>query len=141
MAFVKNQDIQNLRAEVAALRNSKKATLARVNASPLSFEAAGYPVSDVFVSGFTTSFIVGGDVARVTVDAMSDVVTLQPIKRAGEDGVDESVVVDLLNKTPEVDFDAESAGRVYDAIELFDKGPKPTGEQIAVGLNAHVAKV
>ena len=75
----------------------------------------------------------------VTIDAMGDQVILFPIKRLGQPGIPASVTVSLANKTPEVDFDATSATRVYDAYEIFDKGPKPSGSELAAGLNRHVA--
>ena len=48
-------------------------------------------------------------------------------------------VIELKNDTPEVDFDAASAKLVYDTYELLDKGPKPSGSELAAGLNRHVA--
>lgn len=130
--------LHELEATVTELTNSKIAFLARLTAGPESFSALG-TVSDVVRDGVATHFTVGGDVAAVTIDAMGDRVILSPIKRQGEPGIPASVVVDLKNKTPEVDFDATSATRVYDAYELFDKGPRPSGSELAAGLNRHVA--
>ena len=130
--------LRQLEASVAGLTNSKVAFLARLTAGPESFSILG-PVSDVVRDGVATHFNVGGDVAAVTIDAMGDQVILFPIKRLGQPGIPASVVVDLKNDTPEVDFDATSAKRVYDAYELFDKGPKPSGSELAAGLNRHVA--
>ena len=136
--FVPKAKIDDLQTQVTALRNSKVAFLARLTAGPESFSILG-PVSDVVRDGVATHFTVGGDVAAVTIDAMGDQVILFPIKRLGQPGIPASVTVSLANKTPEVDFDATSATRVYDAYELFDKGPKPSGSELAAGLNRHVA--
>lgn len=123
-------------ARVTELENSKVAFLSRLEAGPESFGILG-PVSDIVRAGVVTRFNVGGDIMAVTIDAMGDKVVLEPIKRKGQV---KAVVVDLKNETPEVDFDADSAALVYDTYDLFDRGPAPSGAQIAASLNRHVKK-
>ena len=130
--------LRQLEASVAGLTNSKVAFLARLTAGPESFSILG-PVSDVVRDGVATHFTVGGDIMAVTIDAMGDRVILSPIKRQGEPGIPASAVIELKNDTPEVDFDAASAKLVYDTYELLDKGPTPSGSELAAGLNRHVA--
>ena len=136
--FVPKAKIDDLQTQVTALRNSKVDFLARLTAGPESFSFLGL-VSNVIRDGVATHFTVGGDIMAVTIDAMGDRVILSPIKRQGEPGIPASVVVDLKNETPEVDFDDESAAQVYDTYELFEVGPKPSGAEVAKGLNRHVA--
>lgn len=125
-----------LQAQIVALQNSKVSFLARLEAGPESFGILG-AVSNIVRAGYVTRFTVGGDIMAVTIDAMGDKVVLEPIKRKGQV---KAVVVDLKNETPEVDFDADSAALVYDTYDLFDRGPAPSGAQIAAGLNSHVKK-
>ena len=136
--FVPKAKIDDLQTQVTALRNSKVAFLARLTAGPESFTALG-PVSDVVRDGVATHFTVGGDIMAVTIDAMGDRATLVPVKRQGEPGIPASVVIELKNDTPEVDFDAASAKLAYDTYELFKNGPKPSGSELAMSLNRHVA--
>ena len=135
MSIFNSGEVKALRAEVNEMKNSKKAVLARLNASPESFSALG-EVSDVVRDGFTVSFTIGGDVARATVDTLGDSLALVPIKRADQF---KAVVFDLANETVAVDIDPETAEEVYDTYQVFDKGPKPTGAALAAGFNAHVA--
>mgnify|MGYP001598844133 CR=1 FL=1 len=123
-----------LLAEINKLKNSKAVFLSRLEASPKSFGILG-AVSDVVRDGVVTRFNVGGDVARVTIDAIGDKVTLAPIKRASQF---KAVVIDLANEAPQVDFTPETAEQVYATYKLFDEGPAPTGAQLAAGLNSHV---
>jgi len=136
--FVPKAKIDDLQMQVTALRNSKVDFLARLTAGPESFSFLGL-VSNVIRDGVATHFPVGEDIMAVTIDAMGDRVILSPIKRQGEPGIPAYIVVDLKNETPEVDFDDESAAQVYDTYEIFDKGPKPSGSELAAGLNRHVA--
>lgn len=125
-----------LKAQVNELQNSKKAFLARLNGSPSSFAVFG-PVSDVVQQGVITTFVVGGDVMRVTVDAMGDQATLEPIRRSKQLS---PVVVPLSNETVEADFTPETAKKVYQTYQLFTHGPRPSGEELAAALNGHVAR-
>jgi hypothetical protein len=120
--------------QVTELKNSKIAFLARLEASPTSFGILG-AVSDIVRDGVVTRFIVGGDIMRVTIDAMGDRAILEPISRANQF---KPVVIDLANKTPEVDFTPETAAQAYATYKLFAEGPAPTGAQLAAGLNRHV---
>lgn len=135
MSIFSSSEVKALRAEVNAMKNSKKAVLARLNASPASFAVLG-EVTDVVRDGFTVSFTIGGDVARATVDTLGDSLALVPVKRADQF---KTVVFDLANETVAVDIDPETAEEIYDTYQVFDKGPKPTGETLAAGFNAHVA--
>ena len=129
------QSKADLHARITHLENSKAAFLARLEATPDSFRIIA-DVSDVERDGVLTHFTLGGDVARVTVDAIGDRVTLAPLRRADQY---QPVVISLQNETPEVDFDERSASRVLAVYEAFRDGPKPTGAELAAGLNRHVA--
>ena len=133
MAFVSKSDLQ---AQIAALQNSKAAFLPRLQSLQASFATLG-EVTDVTRDGVITHFTVGGDVMRVTVDAMADQVVLVPVKLGNQLS---SVTIPLDNSAVDVDFTPKAARQVYDTYELFDRGPKPSGEEIAAGLNGHLAR-
>ena len=131
------KDLKVLEGKIKELTNSKAVFYDRLTETPESFEIIGV-VSDIIRDGIVTYFTVGGDVMRVTVNPMADTVTLSPMKRQGEPGIAE-VVVELSNKMLDVDFTDVAAAQVYDTYELFEVGPKPSGAEVAKGLNRHVA--
>ena len=125
----------DLEATVRQLVNSKLAFLARLTSSPESFGVID-EVSEVARDGALTHFTLGDNIARVTIDAIGDSVTLTPLLRAEQY---RPVTIDLKNETPEVDFDEVTAAQLYDVYKQFRDGPDPSGTELAAGLNRHVA--